>query len=60
MLILKTESRYKKNLQLNPVPVYTKFWTVSMKSLSFNFPSPISRQMIFFIYQSSLCNYFDE
>lgn len=25
----KTESRYTKNLQLNPVSIYTKFWTVS-------------------------------
>lgn len=34
----KTESRYKKNLKLNPVSVYTKFWTVSFEmALSISF-----------------------
>lgn len=33
MLKFETESRYKKNLQLNPVFIYTKFWTVSTMSL---------------------------
>ena len=34
---LKTESRYKENLQLNPVSIYTKFWTMSARQTIFTF-----------------------
>ncbi len=48
-LFLKTEYRYKKNLQPNPVSIYTKLWAVSLYTSSsvFNF-SANSWEMLLF------------